>query len=126
MSPRSLPYDVEFSLTRKSSFTPWPASQSASSSTSVGRRETKEPRKDGIAQNEHRRSQPLANFSDAVGPDSRRRRTDAGPEAWPGTAAVDIERSTGVIGSSRRRSLGVCAWWDSPARMPRSRSAMSG
>ena len=45
-----------------------------------GRRETKEPRKDGIAQNEQRRSQPLASLSGAIGPPSSRRRTARGPD----------------------------------------------
>ena len=39
-----------------------PASQRASASTSLGGRETNEPRKDGIAQNVQRRSQPEASF----------------------------------------------------------------
>ena len=117
---------MEFSLTRNSSRAPWVPSHCASWSTSLGRRLTNEPRNAGIAQNEQRRSQPLASFSAAVGPGSSRRRTDAGPDAWPGTAAVDSDRSTGEIGSSRRRSCGVCAWWTSPATIDRSRAEMSG
>ena len=54
---------MEFSLTRNSSRAPWSASQRASVSTSEGRRLTNEPRKLGIAQNEQRRSQPLASLS---------------------------------------------------------------
>ena len=119
-SPRSLPYDVEFSLTRNSSRTPCAASHRASASTSAGRRQTNEPRKLGIAQNEQRRSQPLASLSGAIGPPSSRRRTARGPDAG---ASTDVgrwrdrvprhrervrRRSTGEIGSSRRRSCGVC------------------
>src|SRR5213596_1220407 len=75
-SPRSLPYDDEFSLTRTSSRTPSAASHSASAMTSSGVLETNAPRNDGIAQNEHRRSQPDASFSGATTPpDSRRRNT---------------------------------------------------
>src|SRR5580692_608800 len=74
--PRSLPYEVEFSLTRTSSCTPFSASQRASASSSGGRRETNAPRKDGMAQNEQRRSQPDAIFSGATTPaDNRRRKT---------------------------------------------------
>ena len=41
-----------------------------------------EPRKEGIAQKEHRRSQPDASFTDATGlPSSRRRSGGRGPEA---------------------------------------------
>ena len=64
-SPRSLPYDVEFSLTRTSSRTPWSASQPASASSSGGRRDTNAPRNAGIAQNVQRRSQPQASLSGA-------------------------------------------------------------
>ena len=104
-SPRSLPYDVLFSLTRNSSRTPSPASQRASATTSEGRRLTNEPRKLGMAQKEQRRSQPLASFSGAIGPPSRRRRTVRGPLAgaptprssrpWPGTDSVEASRSAG-------------------------------
>src|SRR5919112_4062972 len=83
-SPRSLPYDVEFSLTRNSSLTPCSASHRASPRTSPGRRETNDPRNDGIAQNEQRRSQPLASLRGAIGPPSSRLRTARGPEAGGG------------------------------------------
>jgi hypothetical protein len=79
-----LPYDVLFSLTSTSSRTPCSASQWASASTSDGRRLTNEPRKLGMAQNEQRRSQPEASLSGATGLSSSRRRTTAGPPAWPG------------------------------------------
>src|SRR5215831_19854437 len=79
-SPRSLPYDVEFSLTSRSSRTPWPASHSASASSSGGRRETNAPRKAGMAQNEQRRSQPDAILSGAVTPPVNRRRITRGPQ----------------------------------------------
>ena len=78
-SPRSLPYDVEFSLTRNSSRTPCSASHRASVSTSAGRRETNAPRNDGIAQKAQRRSQPEAILSGAHGRPSSRRRTTRGP-----------------------------------------------
>ncbi len=74
-SPRSLPYEVEFSLTSTSSRTPCSASHSASASSSSGVRETNAPRNDGIAQNAQRRSQPQASFSEATGPASSRRRS---------------------------------------------------
>jgi hypothetical protein len=104
---------VEFSLTSTSSRTPWSASQRASASTSDGRRETNAPRKLGMAQNEQRRSQPLASLSGATGLSSRRRRTTAGPPAWPGRpmsmapGSTARARSTGLIGRSLRRSPGV-------------------
>lgn len=49
------------------SLTPCSASQRVSPSTSEGRREMKEPRKDGMAQKVHRRSQPEASFTEATG-----------------------------------------------------------
>src|ERR1700759_54462 len=80
-SPRSLPEEGEFSLTRYSPLPPSLASHSASVSRSGGRRDTNAPRKDGIAQNEQRRSQPEAILRGATTPwDSRRRRV-RGPEA---------------------------------------------
>ena len=117
-----MPYDVEFSLTRNSSRTPSLASHRASSSTSVGRRLTNEPRKDGMAQKVQRRSQPEASLSGAIGPVVKRVRWTplVGPDE---TAAA---RSTGEMGSSRRRSCGVCGCGRSPATIARSRAAMSG
>src|SRR3984957_11853313 len=100
--PRSLPYDVEFSLTRNSSRTPWLASQRASARISGGRRDTNAPRKDGMAQNEQRRSQPDAIFSGATTPaDSRRRNTvPPGPvHGAAGSTIVDCEaKGLGVAG----------------------------
>ena len=87
-SPRSLPYDVEFSLTRKISLTPCSPSQRASASTSDGRRETNAPRNIGMAQNAHRRSQPLAIFSGAHGRPSSRARITRGPLAGTGPSIV--------------------------------------
>ena len=75
--------------------TPCSASQRASSSTSVGRRLTNEPRKLGIAQNEQRRSQPLASLSGAIGPPSRRRRRRAGRSRAPGTGPGRAPRARG-------------------------------
>ena len=111
-----MPYDVEFSLTRNSSRTPSAASQRASSRTSVGRRLTNEPRNDGIAQNVQRRSQPDASLSGAIGPVVSRERGATG-------AAL---LSVGEMGSSRRRSWGVCGCCFSPATIDRSRAPMSG
>src|SRR5829696_7263476 len=135
-SPRSLPYDVEFSLTRTSSRTPRSASQRASASSSSGGRETNAPRKDGIAQNEHRRSQPEASLSGATGESSSRRRSSGGVQPgtaaeagpWPGTATAPAAagRCTGVTGSSVRRSRGVCATSGRPASTSSSRSPISG
>ena len=71
-SPKSLPYEVEFSLTSNNSRTPLSASQAASSKISPGSRETNEPRNAGIAQNVHLRSQPDAIFSGAQGVASSR------------------------------------------------------
>ncbi len=121
------------------SFTPCSASHRVSFSTSLGRREMKEPRKDGMAQKEQRRSQPEASLTEATGAPSRRRRRGArGPEAgatpsgrsagaWPGSAteAADSWRSAGLIGSSLRRSRGVCEAWIPPDRMVCRRSEMS-
>ena len=77
----------------------------------------------GIAQNEQRRSQPQASLSGAIGPPSSRRRTARGPVAGaapagrsgaaivcPGTTTDAASRADGLIGSSRRRSCGVCGW----------------
>ena len=102
MSPRSLPYEVLFSETSMTSLTPCSASQRVSLSTSLGRREMKEPRKDGMAQKEQRRSQPEASFTEATGaavqPAAQRRaraggRGDAVREVrrglpWPGQGHV--------------------------------------
>ena len=85
--------------TRKSSLTPCSASQRASAMTSAGRRETKAPRNIGMAQNAHRRSQPLAIFSGAHGRPSRRARMTRGPEA--GDRTLD-----GHVGAARRHALG--------------------
>ena len=70
-----MPYEVVFSLTRYNSDTPLSASHFASSMISSGLREMNEPRKYGIAQNEQRRSQPLAILSGAIGALSRRLRS---------------------------------------------------
>ncbi len=80
-SPRSLPYDVEFSLTSKQLAYAVAASHLASSTTSVGRLDRNEPRNRGIAQKEQRRSHPDASLSGAIGPDPRRRRIARGPLA---------------------------------------------
>jgi hypothetical protein len=132
-SPRSFPYEVLFSLTSTSSRTPDRASHSASASSSCGSRETKAPRKAGMAQNAHLRSQPLASLRLATGPlSSRRRRIGrrwagvcSSTVAWPGTTTLADWRCTGVIGSSSRRSRGVWASKRSPASTPSSRAAMS-
>ena len=106
----------------------------------MGRRDTNEPRKAGMAQNVHRRSQPEAIFSEAHGAEPSRARTTGGPEAGataarlgrsasasgaaegatpvPGTAvpARAAWRSTGLSGSRVRRSRGTCEARSSPAR----------
>ena len=126
------------------SLTPCSASQRVSPSTSEGRREMNEPRKDGMAQNEQRRSQPEASFTEATGLLPSLRRSGArGPEAgatpsgrsagagaiswaWPGSATSAAScRSAGLIGSSLRRSRGVCEAWMPPLRMVCRRSEMS-
>src|SRR5580658_3994187 len=123
--PRSLPYEVEFSLTSRISLTPWPASQRASASRSSAGLDTNAPRNAGIAQNEHRRSQPEAIFSGAATPVPSRRRSTSGtlgPDggARPsGRSGMSLERdgvaadgpeprglADGASGSSLRRSLG--------------------
>ena len=126
---------MEFSLTSSSSRTPSAASQPASASSSGGRRETNAPRNDGIAQNEHLRSQPDAIFSGAVTPPDSRRRIGRGPDAGaiPGGRSVSsvrsgfgvICRSAGLTGSSERRSLATCAGRLRPASTSSSRAAMS-
>ena len=101
----------------------------------------KEPRKDGMAQKEQRRSQPEASFTEATGLLSRRRRSGArGPEAGAtpvrqvrgrlgrapaagsdaavaraGPRPAAPWRSAGLIGSSLRRSRGVCGGVDAAA-----------
>src|SRR6266700_5119731 len=94
--PRSLPYDVEFSLTSTSSRTPSPASQAASASRSAGSRETNAPRKDGIAQKVHRRSHPDAIFSGAASPRDSLRRSTRGPEAGNPTSPKRLTRAVSV------------------------------
>ena len=139
MSPRSLPYEVLFSETSMTSLTPCSASQRVSFSTSQGRREMKEPRKDGMAQKEQRRSQPEASFTEATGAPSRRRRSGRTRPGGRSEAvrkvdggvprkrdpAADSWRSAGLIGSSLRRSRGVCEAWMPPFRMVWRRSEMS-
>ena len=95
-----MPYDVVFSLTSTISRTPRAASQSASARTSSGGRETNAPRKDGIAQNVQRRSQPDASLTGATGPDSSRRRKVRGPPACPGMPTV------AAAGGPVRRAMG--------------------
>jgi tRNA A37 methylthiotransferase MiaB len=55
-----------------------------------------------------------------------RTRLEKGPMAPLKLASGCDRRCTGLIGSRRRRSDGVCAWWASPATIERSRAAMSG
>ena len=88
---------------------PWVASHWASSSTSLGRRLTKEPRKLGIAQKEQRRSQPLASLSGAIGPASSRRRTARGPVAGAPAPISETSggRLVGVAGHRDRRGVAV-------------------
>ncbi len=128
---------MEFSLTSSSSRTPLAASHSASASSSGGRRETNAPRKDGMAQNEQRRSQPEAIFSGAVTPPASRLRITCGPEAGatPGgsggtqravsSASRSAWRLAGLTGSSVRRSLATCAGRCLPASTSSRRAAMS-
>jgi hypothetical protein len=84
-----------------------------------------------MAQNEQRRSQPLASLSGATGLSSRRRRTTAGPPAWPGRpmsicpGSTARARSTGLIGRSLRRSPGVWLAGRSPPSTAASDSAGS-
>src|SRR6202041_1895523 len=96
-------------------------SQRASARISGGRRDTNAPRKDGMAQNEQRRSQPDAIFSGATTPAVSRRRNTvplgpvhgaAGSAAGGGLVAEEGRggwRSGGVMGSKVRRSRGVWA-----------------
>ena len=101
------------------------------------------PRNAGMAQNEHRRSQPDAIFSGATGLPPSRRRSTRGPDAGatpsgrsaiappaagvpcPGSTAPAAARVTGEIGSSLRRSLGWCASHRWPSATASSRAAMS-
>src|ERR1044072_3841994 len=101
MSPRSLPYEVLFSETSMTSFTPCSASHRVSPSTSEGRREMNEPRKDGMAQKEHRRSHPEASFTEATGLFPSLRRSGArGPEA--GAAPAGRGSGGGARGGAGR------------------------
>ena len=82
----------------------------------------KEPRKDGMAQKEQRRSQPEASFTEATGaPSSRRRRGARGPEAGArpsgrsagraaarGRAAADVGRRL-PLGRADRQQLAPVA-----------------
>ena len=65
-----------------------PASHSASASSSCGSRETNAPRNAGMAQNEHRRSQPLASLRLATGPLSSRRRSTW--RRWAGVCSSTV------------------------------------
>lgn len=97
------------------SLTPCSASQRVSPSTSLGRREMKEPRKDGMAQKEQRRSQPEASLTDATGLLSRRRRSGArGPEAGATPSGRSAGASVELLDGRRlrvagQRHLGVLA-----------------
>ena len=104
--PKSFPYEVVFSLTRNNSLTPLWASHAPSCKISVGRREIKEPRKYGIAQNEQRRSQPDAIFSGAHGasPNLFRKSEPPAPTAEVKLSSRAAARATGAIGRSARRS----------------------
>ena len=99
-----------FSLTRKSSLTPLLASHVASCRISVGLREINEPLKYGIAQKEHRRSQPEAIFNGAHGasPSRLRKSEPPAPTADAKLSSRAAARSTGAMGSSARRSRGTC------------------
>ena len=88
------------------SLTPCSASQRVSPSTSEGRREMKEPRKDGMAQKEQRRSQPEASFTEATGLVSSRRRSGArGPEAGATPSGQVVGRA-----AVARAPAAACAW----------------
>ncbi len=92
MSPRSLPYEVLFG--DQHDLLDALLGQPAGLVQHVAGRETKEPRKDGMAQKEQRRSQPEASFTEATGEPSRRRRRGArGPE----TGATPSGRSEGAV-----------------------------
>ena len=138
-SPKSLPYEVEFSLTKTASVTPRPASQATSATTSAGGREMNEPRNEGIAQKVHRRSQPDASFTGATGEFSSLLRRIGGCHAkassalgitfWEpcqGIGVVLAARSTGLMGNNARRSLGVWAVIFSPRITASRRSPIFG
>ena len=78
ISPRSFPYDVVFSETRITSRTPVATISPISETISDGVRDTKDPRKRGIAQKAHLRSQPLASLTEATGPVPKRMRGTGG------------------------------------------------
>ena len=105
-SPRSLPYDVVFSLTRNSSRTPCSPSQAASLRISAGGRDRNAPRNDGIAQKLHRRSQPDASFTGATGDVPRRRRTGRGPLAGASPAGRSGDGMAGRADPRRSRARG--------------------
>ena len=94
--------------------TPRSPSQRASAMMSCGRRDTNAPRNIGIAQNAHRRSQPLAILSGAQGRPSSRARITRGPDAGTGPSMVT---STGAVDSGSEASARA-TWgrWDAVAR----------
>ena len=92
------------------SLTPCSASQRVSPSTSEGRREMKEPRKDGMAQKEQRRSQPEASFTEATGlPSSRRRSGRARPGGRGEPVRQVLGRACPGRGRAAPRPAGVLA-----------------
>ena len=99
---------MEFSATRQTSETPWPASQATSSRISVGRRERNRPRNDGMAQNEQSRSQPSASLTRATGPRAGALAGNAAPAGVGNT-----------IGSARRPA-GTSVGWAGVADPPSS------
>src|SRR6266487_1545358 len=75
----------------------WPASHATSSSTSVGRRERKPPRNEGMAQNEQSRSQPSASLTSATGALGRGRAGKRSPAGAGKTSGSDL-RPAGTSG----------------------------
>ena len=106
--PKSFPYEVVFSLTKKISLTPLSANHLASLIISSCVRETKAPRKNGIAQKVQRRSHPAAIFNGATGALSNLFLRTRSPSPIL-VLLIGCLRSAGAMGSNLRRSLGAWA-----------------
>ena len=87
----------------------------------------KEPRKYGMAQNEHLRSHPLAIFNGAIGALSSRLRSTvpSGFISLPLAISRLAARSTGAIGSKVLRSFGTWVLIFPPSIMVFKRSEIS-
>ena len=107
-----------FSLTKKSSLTPFSASHLASLIISSGVLEIKDPLNCGIAQNEHLRSHPEAIFKGAIGELASLFLAKVPPcPIFVFNSTFISCLATGEMGIKLLRSRGVWAGFEFPARI---------